>query len=79
VIAVVLVGIIVIYILYAGINELVDEIKNNKLFKKQKSIGVGRAAYESGSLGKEFESWGCGTWFLVAIIISVILFVGIRM
>lgn len=57
-------------------SELFDEIKEKKLFKKQKFIGSGRAAYESGFLGEEIEGWGCGTWFLIGIIAMIILYVG---
>ena len=67
---------IFVYIVWFLITELKDEVDNKKLFKKQKFIGSGRAAYESGNLGKEIEGWGCGTWFLIGIITLTILFIG---
>ena len=73
-------GIIILgYILWVSISELVYEIKHKKLFKREKFIWGGRVGHEMGLTGQEGKSWGCGTYFLVFIIIGIIFFVLIRM
>ena len=74
----ILLAIIIGIYFFQGINALGKEIKDGRLFKKEKNKWTGRVGYETGHLGEEYEDWGCGTWFLIIVIIGIVLFVGIR-
>ncbi len=41
---------------FTGAEALIDEIKDGRLFKKEKHIWTGRVGYENGCLGEEYES-----------------------
>ncbi|MDK2980021.1 MAG: hypothetical protein PWQ55_368 [Chloroflexota bacterium] len=72
-------GIIFLFvILWFGFGELFSEIKNKTLFKKQDFIWGGKVGYEMGCSGEKGSSWGCGTYFLITIIVGIVIYIGVK-
>ena len=69
------IAVLLFLFLSTGITELIYEVQNGKLFKRQRRFFSRWAGDTEEQIELKFETWGCGTWYLIFTTAAFLLFV----